>query len=48
MFKRYIRALNPGWDSDDRKRPSFTDTRQWQRDLKARGIELISEVDERS
>ncbi len=46
MFERNILTFNPGWDSDARPLDSFTDVRDIQRELKARGIELAREADE--
>ena len=46
MFERNILTFNPGWDSDAKKLPEFTDVRDLQRQLKAHGIQLLSEADE--
>jgi catechol 2,3-dioxygenase-like lactoylglutathione lyase family enzyme len=46
MFERNILTFNPGWDSNAQKLDSFTDVRELQRRLKARGVELASEADE--
>jgi catechol 2,3-dioxygenase-like lactoylglutathione lyase family enzyme len=46
MFEKNILTFNPGWDSDARELDSFTDVRELQRQMKARGVELISEADE--
>lgn len=46
MFDKNILTFNPGWDSDARKRDAFTDVREIQRELKARGVTLVSEADE--
>jgi len=48
MFDRNILTFNPGWDSDARPLGAFTDVRELQRKLKARGIGFISEADESS
>jgi lactoylglutathione lyase len=48
MFEGNILTFNPGWDSDARKLDVFTDVRELQRQLKARGVELVSEADESS
>lgn len=37
---------NPGWDSNAQKLASFTDIRDLQRQLKARGVELQQQADE--
>jgi lactoylglutathione lyase len=46
MFEKNIMTFNPGWDSDANKLPEFTDIRDLQRDLKAQGVQLLSEADE--
>ncbi len=46
MFERNILTFNPGWDHNARKLESFTDVRELQRQLKAQGVQLISEADE--
>ena len=46
MFENNILTFNPGWDSDGQKLDSFTDVRELQRQIKASGINLISEADE--
>ena len=46
MFEKNILTFNPGWDSDARKLPSFTDVRELQRQLKAQGVQLQQEADE--
>lgn len=46
MFERNILTFNPGWDSDAKTLPEFTDVRELQRQLKAQGVQLASEVDE--
>jgi lactoylglutathione lyase len=46
MFERNSLTFNPGWDSDARKLDTFTDVRELQRQLKAQGVELMSEADE--
>jgi lactoylglutathione lyase len=46
MFERNMLTFNPGWDSDTNELESFTDVRELQRQLKARGVELASEADE--
>ena len=48
MFERNMLTFNPGWDSNARPVPSFTDVRQLQRRLKADGVEFVSEADESS
>ncbi len=46
MFEKNMLTFNPGWDSNARELDSFTDVRDLQRQLKAQGVELISEADE--
>jgi catechol 2,3-dioxygenase-like lactoylglutathione lyase family enzyme len=46
MFEKNILTFNPGWDSNAAPLPSFTDVRELQRQLKAQGVELVSEADE--
>jgi catechol 2,3-dioxygenase-like lactoylglutathione lyase family enzyme len=48
MFDRNILTFNPGWDQDAKKLPSFTDVRELQRRLKAQGLKLTSEADEKT
>jgi catechol 2,3-dioxygenase-like lactoylglutathione lyase family enzyme len=46
MFEKNILTFNPGWDQSARPLDRFTDVRELQRQLKAQGIELVSEADE--
>ena len=46
MFEKNILTFNPGWDSQARPLDAFTDVRELQRQLKARGVQLVSEADE--
>jgi lactoylglutathione lyase len=46
MFEKNILTFNPGWDSNARKLDAFTDVRQLQQQLKARGVEFQTEADE--
>jgi lactoylglutathione lyase len=46
MFERNILTFNPGWDQNAQKLDTFTDVRELQRQLKAQGVELVSEADE--
>lgn len=46
MFERNLLTFNPGWDGDATPLPSFTGIRALQRELKARGVALLSETDE--
>ena len=46
MFEKNMLTFNPGWDSDAQKLDAFTDIRELQKQLKAQGVEFISEADE--
>ncbi len=46
MFEKNILTFNPGWDNNAQKLDTFTDVRELQRQLKAQGVELVSEADE--
>ena len=46
MFERNILTFNPGWDNNTQALDSFTDVRELQRQLKARGVQLQQEADE--
>ena len=46
MFDKNILTFNPGWDSNGRQLPEFTDVRELQRQLKKSGVALVSEADE--
>ncbi|HEX6036704.1 VOC family protein [Longimicrobium sp.] len=46
MFDKNMLTFNPGWDSDARPVDDFTDVRELQRQLKAQGVELVTEADE--
>jgi predicted enzyme related to lactoylglutathione lyase len=48
MFENNILTFNPGWNSDAQPLGEFTDVRELQRQLKARGLTMISEVEEGS
>ena len=48
MFERNTLTFNPGWDSNAQKLDAFTDVRELQKRLKAKGVQLISEADERT
>ena len=48
MFDKNILTFNPGWDSNAQKLASFTDIRELQRQLKERGINMMTEADENS
>ena len=46
MFEKNLLTFNPGWDSNANPLAEFTDVRELQRQLKARGIALVTEADE--
>lgn len=46
MFEQNILTFNPGWDQNAKPLDSFTDVRELQRQLKAEGVQLMSEADE--
>ncbi len=46
MFDKNILTFNPGWDNNARKLTEFTDIREIQRQLKARGVTFVQEADE--
>ena len=46
MFEKNILTFNPGWNANAQALESFTDVRELQRQLKARGVEFESEADE--
>ena len=46
MFERNILTFNPGWDQNARELEKFSDIRALQKELKAQGVEFVSEADE--
>ena len=48
MFDKNILTFNPGWNKEAQPLKTFTDIRELQRQLKDRGVKMISEADERS
>ena len=46
MFESNILTFNPGWNAEAQPLTSFTDVRELQRQLKAKGVQLVSEADE--
>ena len=45
MFEKNTLTFNPGWNQDASGMHAFTDVRELQRNLKARGVELVAEAD---
>ena len=46
MLEKNTLTFNPGWDSNATKLDTFADVRELQRQLKAQGVQLVSEADE--
>lgn len=46
MFEDNILTFNPGWDTHGQELDSYTDVRELQKTLRARGIEFQHEADE--
>jgi catechol 2,3-dioxygenase-like lactoylglutathione lyase family enzyme len=46
MIDKNILTFNPGWDQNAQKVATFTDVRELQRQLKAQGVQFMSEADE--
>jgi lactoylglutathione lyase len=46
MFEKNALTFNPGWNQNAQALDSFTDVREIQRQLKAQGIQFLSEADE--
>lgn len=46
MFEKNTLTFNPGWGQDASPLARFTDIRELQRQLKAQGVEILSEADE--
>jgi catechol 2,3-dioxygenase-like lactoylglutathione lyase family enzyme len=46
MFEKNILTFNPGWDSNAQKLATFTDVRELQRQLRAKGVQLQKQADE--
>lgn len=46
MFERTMLTFNPGWDTNARNLATFTDVRELQKQLKAKGVEFATEADE--
>ena len=48
MFEKNILTFNPGWNENAENLDSFTDIRDLQKQLKEKGIKMLSEADETS
>lgn len=48
MFEKNILTFNPGWDGNAQPLADFTDIRDLQRQLKDRGVTLLTEADDGS
>jgi lactoylglutathione lyase len=48
MFEKNILTFNPGWDQKAQKLATFTDVRELQRQLKAQGVQMVNEADEKT
>ena len=48
LFDKNIMTFNPGWTKDKETLKDFTDVRELQRTLKARGLMLLTQADETS
>ena len=46
MFEKNMLTFNPGWNQNAEAVEPFTDVRDLQRELKAKGMEFLSEADE--
>ena len=46
MFDKNMLTFNPGWDGNAQKLDTFSDVRELQKQLKAQGVELMTEADE--
>jgi len=45
MFDNTIMTFNPGWDTNGNKVDNFDDIREIQKELKNKGVSLLTEVD---
>jgi lactoylglutathione lyase len=48
IFEKNILTFNPGWESNASNLSAFADVRDLQRELKAQGVQLMTEADETS
>ena len=48
MFEKNIMTFNPGWDNNASQLDSFTDVRELQQQLEAKGLPIENKADENS
>lgn len=48
MFEKNMLTFNPGWNQDATEMDTFTDIRDLQKELKAKGMVFVNEADESS
>lgn len=48
MFEKNILTFNPGWNQNAENLESFTDVRELQKQLKEKGVKMLSEADDSS
>ncbi|MGB5945636.1 VOC family protein [Paenisporosarcina sp.] len=48
MFEKNILTFNPGWNQNADSLDSFSDIRDLQKQLKAKGVKMLTEADESS
>jgi predicted lactoylglutathione lyase len=48
MFEKNILTFNPGWNQNAENLDSFTDIREIQKELKAKGVKILTEANEAS
>lgn len=48
IIEKNILTFNPGWTQDNENLDQFTDIREIQKQLKAKGMKMLTEVDEAS
>ena len=46
MFEKNILTFNPGWNQNAENLDEFTDVRELQKELKEKGVKLLTEADE--
>lgn len=48
MFEKNMLTFNPGWNQNGENLDSFTDIRDLQKDLKVKGVKMVTEAEESS